>query len=118
MIRKVAFTVYPVRDMDRARRFYEQGLGLQVSDQYEGMWIEYEAGGGVLALTNTPELGRPAADAGGTIAFEVDDVDALTARLREQGATVLSEPMATPVCRMSVVADPEGNAVILHRVND
>ena len=42
----------------------------------------------------------------------------VTARLREQGATVLSEPMATPVCRMSVVADPEGNAVILHRVND
>jgi extradiol dioxygenase family protein len=29
MFRKVAFTMYPITDVARARRFYEETLGLQ-----------------------------------------------------------------------------------------
>jgi NhaA family Na+:H+ antiporter len=32
------------------------------------------------------------------------------------GGMVVVEPFDTPVCRLSVVLDPEGNSVILHRV--
>ncbi len=30
MIKKIAFTMYPVQNMDRARQFYEKTLGLKV----------------------------------------------------------------------------------------
>ena len=30
MLKKVAFTMYPIRDVARARRFYEETLGLEV----------------------------------------------------------------------------------------
>jgi predicted enzyme related to lactoylglutathione lyase len=117
MVKKIAFTVYPVQDLARARRFYESGLGFTVSDDFEGRWIEYTIAGGVFALTDMLKS-RPASDAGGVIAFEVDDVDGLTARLVEHGATVQFPPFSTPVCRMSVVVDPEGNALTLHHVTD
>jgi predicted enzyme related to lactoylglutathione lyase len=118
MIKKIAFTMYPVRDMARARQFYERQLELPLSWDFEGRWIEYEIQGGVFAITDMLENNRPAADAGGVIAFEVDDVDALTDKLKLQGARVLTPPFSTPVCRMSIVADPDGNAVTLHKVTD
>ena len=118
MIKRIAFTVYPVREVARARRFYEDDLGLAVSANFMERWVEYEIAGGVFAITDMSEGTRPAADAGGAIAFEVDDVDALTERLRAKGVKVLVEPFSTPVCRMGVVADSEGNALILHRVAD
>lgn len=116
MVKKIAFTLYPVRDMARARRFYGEGLGLPESDNYENRWVEFEIAGGVFAICDMPEVGRPAAGSGGSIAFEVDDVDATVARLEQAGAQVLTPAFDTPVCRMSIVGDPEGNAVCIHKV--
>jgi predicted enzyme related to lactoylglutathione lyase len=117
MIKHVAFTVYPVSDMSRARAFYEGALGLAVSEDFENHWVEYApGGGGVFALSDMPQVGRADAQAGGTVAFEVDDVDAMTGMVRAAGGMVAVEPFDTPVCRLSVVLDPEGNSVILHRV--
>lgn len=43
MIKKVAFTMYPVMNIERARHFYEQVLGLDVGKiSSEGRWIEYD----------------------------------------------------------------------------
>lgn len=118
MIRKIAFTLYPVRDMARARRFYEEQLGLTCSARYvEGGWVEYDLAGGCFALTNIVPHLRPSATAAG-IAFEVDDVDGLVARLKAEGVKVLAEPFSSPVCRMAVLEDPEGNSVTLHHVTD
>lgn len=114
-VKKFAFTVYPAKDIARARRFYEGAFGLQVSDNFDGHWIEYTLGDGVFAITDMLQM-RPANDAGGAIAFEVDDVDGFVAQLRELGARVLVEPMSTPVCRLAVIEDSEGNALTLHRV--
>jgi catechol 2,3-dioxygenase-like lactoylglutathione lyase family enzyme len=79
MLNKVAFMMYPVRDVARARQFYEDTLGLKVGltgSHGDKWWIEYDLpGGGCLALTNF--TGEPSTSAGGTIAFEVEDFDAL-----------------------------------------
>ena len=72
MLQKVAFTMYPVMDMPKARAFYEDALGLGPSASREGSpWVEFDLpGGGCLAITTvTPN--QPSASAGGTIAFEV-----------------------------------------------
>ena len=55
MLKKVAFTMYPVKDPVRARAFYEGTLGLKVgSHSSNGTWTEYDLpGGGCVALFAT-----------------------------------------------------------------
>ncbi len=119
MIKKIAFTMYPVKDMKRARKFYEEDLGLKLTVDIRGEWVEYDLAGGCFAITTmVSEYISPSSNSGGSIAFEVDDVDGFTARLKAKGVPVKLDPMSSPVCRMSVVLDPEGNAVTLHQVTD
>jgi len=117
MFKKVAFTMYPVTDMARARRFYEETLGLGEAKVYgPEMWIEFDLpGGGCLALTTYGEQ-TPSNAAGGTIAFEVEDIDALCAELEGKGVTFASDMIHSPVCRMRVIIDTEGNGILLHQL--
>jgi predicted enzyme related to lactoylglutathione lyase len=111
--------MYPVKDMHRARKFYEQDLGLKMTVDYRGDWIEYDLAGGCFAITTMVSgYVSPSSNSGGSIAFEVEDVDKITAELRSKGVPVILDPVSSPVCRMSVVVDPEGNAVTLHQVTD
>jgi predicted enzyme related to lactoylglutathione lyase len=118
MIKHIAFTMYPVSDMARARRFYEETLGLHLArrEAREFEWVEYDLDGGTFALTNLTEGGAPSADAGGSIAFEVQNVDETVEQLRAKGVRVKLEPLSTPVCRLAVILDSEGNALTLHQV--
>lgn len=115
MIKNIAFTMYPVTNIARARKFYEQDLGLRVARVFQEAWIEYDIGGGTFAITTLAEGVSPSAESGGGIGFEVDDVDAMVTTLRATGTTVKLEPFSTPICRMAVVLDSEGNALTLHQ---
>jgi predicted enzyme related to lactoylglutathione lyase len=117
MLQKVAFTMYPVKDPARARAFYEQTLGLApASSAGGGIWTEYDLpGGGCFALFKTDDI-QPSAGAGGSVAFEVDDLDALVARLAAAGVEIKHAHIESPVCRMAIVLDPEGNSLILHQL--
>lgn len=117
MIKHIAFTLYPVTDMARARRFYEETLGLSLTrHEAQVEWVEYDLDGGTFALTNLKEGGAPSANAGGSIAFEVQNVDQVVEQLRAKGVRIKLEPLSTPVCRLAVILDSEGNAVTLHQV--
>jgi len=118
MVKHIAFTLYPVTNMARARRFYEETLGLRLTrrEAREVEWVEYDLNGGTFALTTLTEGGTPSADAGGSIAFEVQNVDEMVAQLRAKGVQVKLEPLSTPVCRLAVILDSEGNALTLHQV--
>ena len=116
MFKKVAFTMYPVKDAERARSFYEDTLGLtRGSSAGSGVWTEYDLpGGGCLALFATQDL-EPTASAG-AIAFEVEDLDALNQRLEAAGVEYKAKMIHSPVCRMSVIVDSEGNSILLHEL--
>jgi predicted enzyme related to lactoylglutathione lyase len=119
MFTKVAFTMYPIRDVKRARAFYEETLGLKrgsMGNQGDNYWIEYDLPqGGCLALTNfVPE--EPSDSAGGTIALEVDDLDKLMADLKAKNVKFKSDVIHSPVCRMAVILDSEGNSILLHQL--
>lgn len=45
MIKCIAFTTYPVTDIARARKFYEQDLGLRIARVFQEAWSEYDIGG-------------------------------------------------------------------------
>lgn len=117
MLKKVAFTMLPVRDTDRARSFYETQLGLAVgSASKNGVWTEYDLpGGGCVALFRSDDL-KPSAN-GGSIAFEVDDLDGLVARLEKEGVRFEMKDVRSPVCRMAIALDSEGNSIILHQLH-
>jgi predicted enzyme related to lactoylglutathione lyase len=117
MLQKVAFTMYPIQDAERARAFYETTLGLRRgSSSPSGTWTEYDLpGGGCLALFKTDDI-KPSAEAGGSIAIEVEDLDALVAKLKADGVRFKAENITSPVCRMAVILDSEGNAILLHKL--
>ena len=79
-LQKVAFTMYPVKDMQRAGSYCGERLTLGPgSGGPSSPWAGSELpGGGCLAITTVSES-QPIASAGGTIAFEVDDLPATIA---------------------------------------
>jgi predicted enzyme related to lactoylglutathione lyase len=120
MFKKVAFTLFPVQDAKRARAFYENTLGLSRGSHSEnGVWTEYDlAEGGCLALFANPQAkaGESRGEGGASIAFEVEDLDALNLRLKAAGVHYKTDMVPSPVCRMSIIADSEGNTIILHQL--
>ena len=115
MIREIAFTGVPVTDIPRARGFYESVLGLQPSGPTDGAWIEYEIGNGTFGIGNYGESWKGCSEGGTMIAFECEDLDAMVQRVQESGAPIKMEIMDTPVCRFAIVADPDGNSIMLHK---
>lgn len=114
MINAIAFTVYPVSDMTRARRFYEQVLGLCATYNYDNQWVEYEIGPGTFAITTTA-MGHPPGSKGAVVGFEVEDLDRCVTALKERSVPFVVETFETPVCRMAVVEDPDHNHLTIHK---
>lgn len=119
MLQKVAFTMYPVIDIDRAKNFYEKNFDFIPSKiSVNGAWVEYDLpGGGCFAITTVAEGVQPSTTAGGSIAFEVEDLDALVSKLKSNDVEFKLDVFPSPVCRMAVIVDSEGNAIILHELN-
>lgn len=119
MLKKVAFTMYPVIDLERAKAFYEKNLGLIPNKiTANGAWVEYDLPeGGCFAITTLAEGVSPSNNAGGSIAFEVEDLDQLVSQLKSNQVEFKLDIFSSPVCRMAVIVDSEGNAISLHQLN-
>jgi predicted enzyme related to lactoylglutathione lyase len=114
MINSIAFFTYPVTDMARARKFYEETLGLKVGLNYQEQWVEYEVAGQTFAITSM-DIGHKAGVKGGVVGFEVDDYDKALVTLKEKQAKFVMDTYETPGCRFAAVADPDGNEVMIHK---
>jgi predicted enzyme related to lactoylglutathione lyase len=113
-ITNIAFVGIPVTDMKRARDFYESVLGLLPDPEMTGEhWTEYPIGNGTLALACVGEQWKPSND-GTSAALEIDNLDAAIARLEER--QVSYDKVDSPVCRMAVIEDPDGNKLIIHKL--
>jgi len=89
-------TRLPAQDLDRARAFYADTLGLQPTEERPGGILYRPAGGGEFALFAS--AGAPS----GThtqMAFEVDDVEAVAAELQRRGVAL----------EVDGITDVEGN---------
>lgn len=115
-INAIGFVAIPVTDIPRARKFYEEVLGLNVSDEMMGgKWIEYAVGEHTLAIANVSDTWRPS-DQGTGAAFEVEDFDDAIKRLKDRHVRFAAEPFETPCCHMAVVQDPDDNKLIIHKL--
>ncbi|MGH7566149.1 MAG: VOC family protein [Gemmatimonadota bacterium] len=114
--RAVDFISYSVTDMDRSEAFYRDVLGLNVEvprgepGTRASGYMELDAGGTAISLTVLPQL-HPNA----IVALSVEDVNAAIDELRGKGTKISMEPIETPVCFMAVVADPDGNQILIHQ---
>ncbi len=117
MIKTIAFTVYPVDDLEKAQAFYRDAVGLGEPKMLHDRWAEFDVGGTTFALvTGAESLGTPAGSAF-SVAFETSDFDAAVARLRSSGAKV-EEPFEVPTCRAVFARDIDGNRFGLHQLKD
>jgi predicted enzyme related to lactoylglutathione lyase len=117
-INEIAFSCYAVKDMARARQFYENVLNLKpgtVTDTANGQWVEYEIGPHTLALGCAPGF-SPSPD-GCSVALEVTDFEEAIKQLQAHQVKFRFEPFTSPVCRMAAIFDPDGNSVIIHKRN-
>jgi predicted enzyme related to lactoylglutathione lyase len=114
MINSIAFFSYVVKDVARARKFYETSLGLTVGMNFQDQWVEYEVAGQTFAITNM-DTGHQAGVKGGMVAFEVDDFDKAIVRLKATQTKFVLEKYDTPVCNFAIVTDPDGNEIMIHR---
>jgi len=117
-INEIAFSCYPVTDFARARNFYEGVLGLKptmLHGEAGGMqWGEYDIGAGTLSIGCAPGIFKPSPD-GCSVGLEVEDFDDAIATLKQHQVKFHTEPMETPVCRMAIVFDPDGNTLCIHK---
>jgi predicted enzyme related to lactoylglutathione lyase len=115
-IKAIGFVAIPITDIQRARSFYEEVLGLNASEEMAGgKWIEYSVGQDTLAIANVGDDWRPS-DQGTGAAFEVEDFEEAIQHLKDRGVPFAAEPFETPCCHMAVVQDPDGNKMMIHKL--
>jgi len=117
-----ATTILPVRDLDRARRFYENALGLRaLGAQQDGKFLFALGDGGTLALFPKADGTRAEHTA---ISFKVDRIGVAITQLKEAGVVFedYDFPGLKTVAHVCVLGsekaawfkDPEGNILCLH----
>jgi predicted enzyme related to lactoylglutathione lyase len=113
-IKKIAFVGIPVTDMECARAFYEDVLGLQPDPEMTGQhWTEYSIGDGTLAIACVGEQWKPSNE-GTSAALEVENLEEAIARFEE--GKIPYDKVDSPVCRMAIIQDPDGNKLIIHKL--
>ena len=114
-VQRVDYIRVPVKDIEEARRFYGEVLGLRENPNAPGDdWIEYEVGNVTLAVmtphTHDYEF-SPLPP--GALALRVPDVAEAKAKL-EAAAVQVNEMWDSGVCHGAGVRDPSGNPILLH----
>jgi len=111
----------PVKDLDRARRFYEDALGLEpLGAKPDGKFI-YQCGGTELALFPKPEGTKAEHTA---VSFRVAHIDEAVTALEARGVRFADYDLpglktVDHVCvlgseKAAWFEDPEGNILCLH----
>jgi predicted enzyme related to lactoylglutathione lyase len=114
-VTRVDYIRVPVDDIDAAKQFYGEVLGLPRNEKlHHDDWIEYEASNVTLAvMTPATHDYEFAALPPATIALGVPDVAAAKAALEAKGVTV-GDMWDSGVCNGAGVSDPAGNRILLH----
>lgn len=109
------YTGIRVRDLERSRRFYSDGLGLVAGRTGRmaagGVWLELTdpASRAMLELNFYPDL--PAYREGDELdhlGFRVEDLDGAIARLTNLGARVRIPAFREGEVRLAFLSDPDG----------
>ena len=111
-LRGLDVVFYTVKDMTRARTFYESLFGVKPSVD-SGYWVEYDLpGGATFALANDPQGGW---NEGHGLMLGVVDREQAAKKARELGGTITDRKFEGASCGAYECIDTEGNFLYLHQ---
>ncbi|HEX7627214.1 MAG TPA: VOC family protein [Gaiellaceae bacterium] len=115
IVERTDFISVPVTDVERAKKFYGETLGLQQVN--EAGFPEYQLGENIsVYLLDMEAVGSSfTAPHSGSIALRVADVAETRKELEAKGIVFEGDILDTSVCHMAFFRDPDGNALMLHR---
>jgi predicted enzyme related to lactoylglutathione lyase len=117
LVKGIDYVGLPTQDLDAARAFYGDVLGLEKSKlwgQENPVGAEFEVGGVTIALVFSEKLGITFSPSSVPLALHVDDVEAARAELEAKGVEFSAPTMDSGVCHMAHFKDPDGNVLQLH----
>lgn len=111
MFRGINVVSIPVPDLDEARRFYRDtlGLGEPIYDLPDAGWVEFGSGGpsGNIAVTRAEEGWRPSV--GTTLVLDVEDCEASWEELSRRGVKCEDPEVFPGYVTFCSFYDPFGN---------
>lgn len=111
-LRGLDVVFYTVKDMARARAFYEGLFGMKPSMD-SGYWVEYDLpDGATFALANDPQGGWTE---GHGLMLGVSAREAAAERAKQLGGTITDRKFEGASCGAFECIDPEGNYIYLHQ---
>ena len=113
-VEHVDFVSVLTQDLQRAKLFYTEVLGLEVESEGDSD-LELPCGQVTLEVFDPSSIGQPFAVSPAGLALRVEDVDAARAELEGKGVVFDGETIVTSVCKQAWFKDPDGNALMLHR---
>jgi catechol 2,3-dioxygenase-like lactoylglutathione lyase family enzyme len=109
------FVCVGTQDIETARRFYGETLGLRESTQWGSMpAYEFETGSLTLAVMEMAAFGMAFSPNTSPIAFHVSDYDAARAELESRGVKFNHDTIDSGVCFQCYFNDPDGNIIGIH----
>lgn len=113
MVTGVAVVWMPVQDIERAKGFYGDTLGLQVSKE-DGDWAEVNANGLTIGLNGREPEGAQS-DGGPVVTFQPEgSLEDTVSGLKEKGVEFPAEISEHPWGRVATFKDSEGNDIQLY----
>jgi predicted enzyme related to lactoylglutathione lyase len=113
VIERTDFYSVPVQDMERAKAFYRDTLGMRSPDWSKG-FPEIETGNVSLYLVDPAAVEQEFAPHTSYVALRVADVAEGRRELERQGVEFVGDIRDTGVCHMAFFKDSEGNQLMLH----
>ena len=108
-VERTDYVSVPVTDLEQAKSFYGETLGIPRNHQAHESHPEFETGNVTISLLATSGDSTP------SIALRVPDVAAARERLEDAGVQFDGEVFDTGVCHVAFFEDPGGNRLALHR---
>jgi catechol 2,3-dioxygenase-like lactoylglutathione lyase family enzyme len=113
-VEHVDFVSVLTQDLQRAKAFYVDVLGLEVETEGDSD-LELRCGQVTLDVFDPSSLGQSFAVSPAGLALRVPDVEAARAELEAKGVLFDGDTITTGVCKQAWFKDPDGNALMLHR---
>jgi predicted enzyme related to lactoylglutathione lyase len=111
-LRGLDVVFYTVKEMGRARAFYEGLFGLKASVESD-YWVEYDLpDGATFALAHDPQGGWKE---GHALMLGVNDRSAIAERAKQLGGKITDRQFESASCGAFECIDPEGNYLYFHQ---
>ena len=116
----LGYVILYVGDLEKARTFYADTLGLTVVDAHSGPnFVTLRSAGGAMIGLQDKAAGQfpPKDEHPGAmeLSFEADDVDNVWRQWKAAGVEIVAEPMDMPFGRYFMAKDPEGFYLSVYR---